>query len=359
MAISITLGIILFILICAGFGLAAMFGTKSSDIHWYAGTPEEDKKQLKKQKKSLLTKTYISAAFGLAMLVAFVVIPFSFHEVETGEIAVVKKYGKTIGTKTAGLNFDLWFVNKYEYYDLKAQEITTEIAAYSLDAQTMTSTLTLQYRIQADKVMEINEQYGSLETLNSRITSVAIEKSKVVLSSQSAMQIIENRDILGSQLAEEISKAMTHYNVNVELAVLTNIDFSDAFEKVVEDKMIAEQEKLKAQYEKEKAIIQAEQALEVAKKQAEAEIAKAEGNAQAQIAIAEAQAETIKLKSLEIARMLGFEVVNDEIVMEGHTPEEIKTISDYLKYITYLETWDGKLPETMVGDSSNIIVGLK
>ena len=358
MAISITLGIVFFLLVCVGFGLAIMFGTKSSDIHWYAATPEEDKKQLKKQKKGFLTKAWISASFGIAMLVVFIVVPFSFHEVETGEIAVVKKYGKTVGTKTAGLNFDLWFINKYEYYDLKAQEITTEIAAYSLDAQTMTSTLALQYRIQADKVMEINEQYGSLETLNSRITSVAIEKSKVVLSSQSAMQIIENRDILGSQLAEEISKAMAHYNVNVELAVLTNIDFSDAFEKVVEDKMIAEQEKLKAQYEKEKAIIQAEQALEVAKKQAEAEIAKAEGNAQAQIELAEAQAETIKLKSLEIARMLGFEIVDNEIIMEGHTPEEIKAISDYLKYITYLETWDGRLPDTLVGDSSDIIVGL-
>lgn len=359
MAIKVTLAFVLAILCLAAFGLAGWFAYQKSEISWYSGDPEEEIKAKKKQVKGFLTKSWISGILGLIMLLAFIVVPFSFHEVETGEIAVVKKYGKTIGTKTAGLNFDLWFVNKYEYYDLKAQEITTEIAAYSLDAQTMTSTLTLQYRIQADKVMQINEQYGSLETLNSRITSVAIEKSKVVLSSQSAMQIIENRDILGSQLAEEISKAMTHYNVNVELAVLTNIDFSDAFEKVVEDKMIAEQEKLKAQYEKEKAIIQAEQALEVAKKQAEAEIAKAEGNAQAQIAIAEAQAETIKLKSLEIARMLGFEIVNNEIVMEGHTPEEIKAISDYLKYITYLETWNGVLPETMVGDSSNVIVGLK
>ena len=295
----------------------------------------------------------------IALIVAFIIVPFSFHQIDTGEIAVVKQYGKVVDTRTAGLNFDLWFIRTYEKYDLKTQESTQEIAAYSSDAQTMTGTLTIQYKIKADKVLEINETYGSLEVLSERISSVAVEKAKVVLSSQSAMQIIENRGTLSQRLNDEITSAMEGYNVDITLAVITNIDFSDAFEKVVEDKMIAEQEKMKAEYEKEKAIIQAEQQLEVAKKQAEAELAKAEGEAKAQIEIAKAQAETIKSKSLEIARMLGFEIVDGEIVMDGHTPEEIKAISDYLKYITYLETWDGKLPETMVGDSSNVIVGLK
>lgn len=306
-----------------------------------------------------MKNTILGIIGGITLFIALLIVPFSFHKIETGEIAVVKKFGKAEGTKEAGLHFDVWFVKKYEKYDLKTQEITTDIAAYSLDAQTMTASLTIQYKIKPDMVMAINEEYGSLETLQGRLTSVAVEKSKVVLASQSAMKIIENRNMLSSQLEEAITKAMANYNVDIELAIITNIDFSDAFEKVVEDKMIAEQEQLKAEYEKEKAIIQAEQQLEVAKKQAEAEIAKAKGEAEAQIEIAKAQAETIKNKSLEIARMLGFEIVDNEIVMDGHTPEEIKAISDYLKYITYLETWNGVLPETIVGDSSDVIVGLK
>ena len=294
----------------------------------------------------------------LVLVIAFAIVPFSFHQIDTGEIAVVKQYGKVVDTRSAGLNFDLWFIRTYEKYDLKTQESTQEIAAYSSDAQTMTGILTIQYKIKTDKVLEINETYGSLSVLSERISSVAVERAKVVLASQSAMQIIENRGTLSQRLNEEITKAMQGYNVDVTLAVITNIDFSDAFEKVVEDKMIAEQEKMKAEYEKDKAIIQAEQQLEVAKKQAEAELAKAEGEAKAQIEIAKAQAETIKSKSLEIARMLGFEIVDGEIIMEGHTSEEIKAISNYLKYITYLETWNGVLPETMVGDSSDVIVGL-
>ena len=301
----------------------------------------------------------VGTLLTIGAVIAFIIVPFSFHQIDTGEIAVVKQYGKVVDTRNAGLNFDLWFIRTYEKYDLKTQETTQEIAAYSSDAQTMTGTLTIQYKIKADKVLDINKTYGSLTVLSERISSVAVERAKVVLSSQSAMQIIENRGTLSQRLNDEITSVMENYNVDITLAVITNIDFSDAFEKVVEDKMIAEQEKMKAEYEKEKAIIQAEQQLEVAKKQAEAELAKAEGEAKAQIEIAKAQAETIKSKSLEIARMLGFEIVDGEIIMDGKSPEQIAAISEYLKYITYLETWDGKLPETMVGDSSNVIVGLK
>lgn len=72
--------------------------------------------------------------------------------------------------------------------------------------------------------------------------------------------------------------------------------------------MIAEQQKLKAQYEKEKAVIEAEKELEVSKLAAQAAVAKAEGNAEAALAIATAEARAIKLKSVEIARMLGFSI---------------------------------------------------
>lgn len=358
---AILLGVILF-LAALGFvalAIAAVIQGSEIDESYYRTSPEDKQREIAKKKKKYKNRCLASVILAITMLFAFAIIPFSFHQVDTGEIAVVKQFGKAVDTKSAGLNFDLWFIRTYEKYDLKTQESTQEISAYSLDAQTMTGTLTVQYKINADKVLAINETYGSLEVLKERVSSVAVERTKVVLSSQSAMQIIENRGLLSQRLNQEISEAMAEYNVDVSLAVITNIDFSDAFEKVVEDKMIAEQEKMKAEYEKEKAIIQAEQQLEVAKKQAEAELAKAEGEAKAQIEIAKAQAETIKSKSLEIARMLGFEIVDGEIVMEGKSPEQIAAISEYLKYITYLETWDGKLPETMVGDSSNVIVGLK
>lgn len=321
--------------------------------------------------KNKLIQGIMAIVLTVAMAFVLVLVPASIHLVNTGEIALVKVWGEAQYTKTAGIHYDNWISREYVMYDLKTQEIVSDINAYSLDAQTMECTLTVQYKIQSDKVIEIYEKYGELEVLNERLMAVAIEQAKVVLSSQSAMEIIENRDSLGARFQGALSTKIEPYYVDVSLCVVTNIDFSDAFEKVVEDKMIAEQEKLKAEYEKEKAIIQAEQQLEVAKLEAEAKLAAAEGEANAMRTIAEAEAKAIKLKSIEVARMMGFEITETEVKEEnvvvgveydidftGKSQAEIELISEYLKYLSYLETWDGKLPTVMTDTGASIILPL-
>jgi hypothetical protein len=151
--------------------------------------------------------------------------------------------------------------------------------------------------------------------------------------------------------------------------VLTNIDFSDAFEKTVEDKMIAEQEKLKAEYEKETAIVNAEKELEVAKLDAQAKLEKAKAEAAAEVEVASAEAKAIGLKSIEIARALGFKIsekkvstpdgvegVEYVIDFTGKSSADIELITKYLKYADYLAKWDGKLPSVMTGDSATVMI---
>lgn len=42
---------------------------------------------------------------------------------------------------------------------------------------------------------------------------------------------------------------------------------------------------------------------------------------------------------------------------ESHTKEDLKVIVDFVKYLEYLEKWDGKLPEVMTGtDGVDIII---
>ena len=185
------------------------------------------------------------------------------------------------------------------------------------------------------------------------------------------MNIIETRSRISPLVEETIKKAVNEeYCVDIVAVVLTNIDFSDAFEKTVEDKMIAEQEKLKAQYEKETAIVNAEKALEVAKLDAQAKLEKAKADAAAQIEVARAEAQAVALKSVEVARALGFNIkeneikdddgnvtsVEYEIDFEGKSAEEIALITEYLKYMEYLAKWDGKLPSVMTGESATIMI---
>ena len=314
-------------------------------------------------------------AFGVVIallgLLGMVVVPSSFHTVEAGEIAVVKHLGEARTVRTSGTYFDFWLTETYSIYDAKVQNMEISAQAYSKDAQTMSIKMTVQYQIDQSKAIKIANQYGSIEVLANRIESIATEKTKATLSSYSAMEIIETRAKISPLVEQTIKDAVDEeYCVEIVAVVLTNIDFSEAFEKTVEDKMIAEQEKLKAEYEKATAIVNAEKELEVAKLEAQAKIEKAKADAEAQIEVARAEAESVKLKSIEVARALGFAInetevkdgdgvvtaIEYEIDFNGKSAEEIKLITEYLKYIEYLAKWDGKLPTVMSGDSASIMI---
>ncbi len=318
-------------------------------------------------KSSAAGKRKITLVLGAAGVFAllFLLLPFSFHTVIPGQVAVVKVWGKASYVRTPGTYFDFWISKQYAPYDTKVQQADIATMCYSSDAQTMDVELVVQYQIQSDHAIDIANNYGALELLNNRIQSISIEKAKTVLSQKSAMAIIETRSTISPAIEQIIKETVVNdYYVDIVTVVVTNIDFSDAFETTVEEKMIAEQEKLKAQFEKEKAIIEAEKELEVAKLAAQAAVAKAEGDAEAVLKQSEAQAKATKLRSVEIARMLGFDIT-ETVTEEGilydidftdKQPEEIKLISEYLKYVTYLESWDGKLPTTFVTDGSAQVI---
>lgn len=275
------------------------------------------------------------AGFILASLAAIftIFIPGSIHQVDAGQVAVVKIWGNAKEVRTSGIYFDNWINHKYELYDATVQQVPIKTSAYSSDSQPMEIELYVQYQIQQDKAMDIAKNYGGLQMLESRIETVSIEKMKSVLSKYKAEELIQKRGTISPEVETNIREAITtDYYINIITVVLTNIDFSDAFEKSVEDKMIAEQEKLKAQYENEKAIAKAEADLAIAKKEAEAILERAKQEAMAKEELAKAEANALK------------EIQNVWDTMSAETKEAmIKKLA--------IERWDGTLPETMVGDS--------
>ena len=140
------------------------------------------------------------------------------------------------------------------------------------------------------------------------------------------MDIISNRASISPIVEETIKEAIgDEYYVNVVTVVLTNIDFSDSFELAVEEKMIAEQTKLKADYENQTKIAKAEADAEARVKEAEAEIEIAKAKAEAKKITADAEAEANRIID---------ESLTDKIID--------KIIAD---------TWNGELP-AVVGDSN-------
>ena len=134
------------------------------------------------------------------------------------------------------------------------------------------------------------------------------------------MDIIANRGAITPEVEAAIIVAIgDQYYVAINKVTITNIDFSDAFEQAVEEKMIAEQAKLKAEYENEKKIAQAE---------ADAQAKLVEAEAAAKVKLMEAEAEKQANELLE------------------------KSLTDKILQEMYLDKWDGKLPQVVTdGDT--------
>lgn len=319
-------------------------------------------------KKSVIALSSSLIAVGALLLI---LIPGSFHTVDAGTVAVVKQMGVICDVEGPGTYFDFWLTRKYEEYDAKVQQVEINMDAYTSDAQSMEISMVVQFQIRQDKVEEIALNYGGLAALTNRIQSVAVERTKATLSQYQAEKLIEERNNISPTVETEISAAIgDKYYVTFNSAVLTDITFSDAFESAVEAKMMAQQEKLQAQYENDKKKEQAEAALYVAQQEAQALLAKAQAEADAQVAAAQAEARAIMLKSVEIARMLGYTVTEQRETIvdddgnvsvettyvicfdETHTGEDI---AEYMKYIEYLSKWDGKLPQVVAGENGFLL----
>lgn len=255
----------------------------------------------------------IATILCIAMAIAFIIVPFSFHTVDTGEVAVVKHFGEAKEVKTPGLNYSFWGTHRFVYLDTKVQDLPIETMAYSSDAQTMTIQMNVQFQIQSEKALEIVKSYGTLEALTAKISSIITEQPKSVVSTYNAMDIIANRAAVTPAIAEAIKTAVGDgYYVTIVNVTITNIDFSDAFEQAVEDKMIAEQAKLKAEYENEKVV------------------AAAKADAEAKIVAAEAEAKANEL--LE------------------------KSLTDKILQDKYLDKWNGVLPSVVAGEDANLMI---
>ena len=388
MAIGVILGVVFGIFMVAGFIIGGISLYQSycynSEIEDERNKYSTDENKISKYQSLASSSRVRGVTFmvvAILSVILFTVAPFSFYTVDTGTVTVVKELGKIKESKDPGTYCNLWMTHSKSSLDTKAQQLEIVTSVYSSDGQTLTVSASVQYSIQTDHACDIVREYGNLSVLQNRINAVSTERIKSVFSTETAMNIIRTRNELSAQVTKYITDAISEgYYVNVSTVVLTNIDFTDEFERIIEQKVAAEQEAEKAKNEAERkkteaeaakavAILEAEASLEVAKREADAKLALAQSEAQAKIEVARAEARAIQMKSIEVARTLGFNIVenivtDDEgsesieytIDFEGKSAEEVALITDYLKYAEYLSKWDGELPGVVAGDSATVVI---
>lgn len=207
---------------------------------------------------------------GLAVLLLFC----SMRMVPVGHVGIVMSFGKITGTSLEpGLHFTLpWHFVKRIDNRVKHSERTTP--CFSKDLQLLEVDIDIMTVLPKDRAAHVYANVGMeyLEQVMPRVFEIL----KQEVSKYTAELVIENRDKIHRDVLEAARLRMADL-VLFEDIVLTNIDFSDAYEKAIEQKQVSQQRSLQAKYELEKAKIEAEK--EIATAQGEAESIRIKGDA--------------------------------------------------------------------------------
>lgn len=249
--------------------------------------------------------------------------------IPAGHTGVVTTFGKVEDyTFEAGLHYIMpW--QEVVKMDNRVQRATLDMSCFSSDIQEVTLSYTVNYQINKTNAQTIYRSIGE-SYYNVVIEPCISESVKVVTALYTAESLIADR----SQMAEEIETALAEklavYNIELVGTSIENMDFTDAFEAAVEEKQVAEQNRLKAATQAQQKVIEAKAA---------AEVKEIEADAYAYETTTRAEAESAANKKIA------------------------ESLTDTLIDYTYASKWNGQTPYvsggTSIVDMGDVVTGSK
>lgn len=262
------------------------------------------------EKKKLSRRIVWGSAAVVIGLILVIVIMNCFRSVPTGFVGVRTQFGAVVGNElSAGLQFKVPFIQDIEIIDCRTQKIEADANAASKDLQNVSSKIAVNFAVNPESAVELYKQIGN----NYKIVVIdpaVQEVVKMITAQFTAEEIITKRSEVSMKMTDLLSEKISADGIIVEAFNVINFDFSDEFNKAIENKQIAQQQALKAEQDLNRIKIEAEQ----------------------KIVQAKAEADALKLQKQEITQDL----------------LELRRIEAQLKAI---EKWDGQLPSYTGGDA--------
>jgi prohibitin 2 len=265
----------------------------------------------------------------VASIIVLMVI-WPFYSVPTGSRGVVTRFGAIVGIEAEGLTIlPPW--EKLSIFSIRAETANVQSAeGATSDTQPVTTSLTVRYAIQPDKVSEVFEQYSHDGDLSSYVDTATHEIFKSVTAKYDAPDLISQRPKVSADIYDALTLKLAKYGARVINIDMTGFAFSPTYMAAINDKVTQEQLRLAA--ENKLKTVEAEQKQKVAIAEAEANAVKAtaDGAAYARITNATAEAKAIQVQSQALAQSA------QVLELRRITVEQTKA-----------EKWDGKLPEAV------------
>ena len=249
-------------------------------------------------------------------------------QIESGEAGFFTEWGEVTSRQCLeeGLHFYPAPGKDLVVYDIRNKIVKVKTPVFTKDVQSMEVEMTVTYNLVRDKVIDLHKSTGR-DYEKILIVPSVLGATKDALGKMEAGDIVASREKATAGIADEITKRLAGHGINVTLVNLTNIDYSDAFDKAVEEKQVALQRSIKEKNETARLREVAEQQVVKAEADAKAKVLESEAEAKAILVKAEAEAKSIQMRN-----------------------EALASSRALIEYET-VKAWDGKLPVQMLGNA--------
>lgn len=235
-----------------------------------------------------------------------------FEIVDTGYRGLKVQFGEIVSEP---LQEGLYFYNPMSSdiieLDVRERKIESETFAFTKDTQNVKIKYALTYYPDPLKIGSLYKQFGK-DWEEKIVAQVVLGSMKDAVGQYNADDLVAKREVAKNAAEKEILEALKSRSVTVTRLDFINLDFDDAYEKAVEDKVVAIQNAAKAKNVTQSIIEEARQKIETAK----------------------AEAEAMRIKTQALSQN------------KGLTAYEAAT------------RWDGKLPQIMLGSGTMPMIDL-
>lgn len=249
-------------------------------------------------------------------------------QVETGEAGFFTRWGEVTSREpiSDGMHIYEPFGTDLVTYNIKNQTMKFKTPVFTKDVQSMDLELMVTFCLMKSKVIELHSKTGR-DYANILILPSVLGAAKDTLGKMEAGDIVFKREQAASAIMEAIKDKLAVHGVEIKLVNIANIDYSNAFERAVEDKQVALQNSIKEKNVTARLREVAAQQIVKAEAEARAKVLNSEAEAKAILVKAEAEAKSIEMRNKALAQSRAL-----------------------IEYET-VKTWDGKLPVQMLGNA--------
>jgi len=217
---------------------------------------------------------------GIGLIFIFFIALFygiaAFDSVEPSHKGVIVQFSKIKSVMNPGWKHTGIFAEVHPY-DMRTRKVQIELtganSAVDKDGQAVYATINVNYRVKPDEgtILSLYKNVGKNDVIEDRLNIDAIirEGFKQATVQFKALEILENRQQVKEMAKQNIHNNFPYEYFEIQNIVVANIDFSEQFNKAIDDKKTAEQTALAEQNKV--AIAKAKAAQEIERFKGEAE----------------------------------------------------------------------------------------